>query len=118
MRSVEIPVLIVGGGPVGLSTAIGLRKLGVACMLVERHATTLDFPKGRRVTVRSMEIFRQWDLEQEVVQLSLPRSKSLFVFHGESLFAEDFRRVGLSAPETTPMSPTQEVICSQERLEL
>ena len=29
-------------------------------MLVERHPSTLDFPKGRRVTVRSMEIFRQW----------------------------------------------------------
>jgi 2-polyprenyl-6-methoxyphenol hydroxylase-like FAD-dependent oxidoreductase len=64
-----------------------------------------------------MEIFRQWDLEREVVQLSLPRSKSLFVFHGETLFAEDFRRVRLSPPETTSMSPSQEVICSQERLE-
>ncbi len=58
MASVETPVLIVGGGPVGLSTAIGLRELGVACVVAERHATTLDFPKGRRVTVRSMEIFR------------------------------------------------------------
>jgi putative polyketide hydroxylase len=117
MRSVETPVVIVGGGPVGLSTAVGLRRLGVECMVVERHPTTLDFPKGRRVTVRSMEIFRQWDLEQDIVQVSLPRTESLFVFRGESLLAHDFRRVGRSAPETTPLSPTQEVICSQELLE-
>jgi 2-polyprenyl-6-methoxyphenol hydroxylase-like FAD-dependent oxidoreductase len=64
--SIETPVLILGGGPVGLSTAIGLRKLGVECTVVERHPATLDFPKGRRVTVRSMEIFRQWDLEQAI----------------------------------------------------
>ena len=75
----------------------GLRTFGVPCMLVERHPTTLDFPKGRRVTVRSMEIFRQWDLKQEIVQLSLPRTESLFVFSGESLFVEDFHRLDLSA---------------------
>lgn len=115
--SVETPVLIVGGGPVGLSTAIGLRKLGVECMVVERHPATLDFPKGRRVTVRSMEIFRQWDLEQEIVQVSLPRTESLFVFSGESLSAHDFHRLALRSPETNTTSPTQEVICSQELLE-
>lgn len=116
-QSVETPVLILGGGPVGLATAIGLRKLGVACIVVERHPATLDFPKGRRVTVRSMEIFRQWDLEQEIVQVSLPRNESLFVFQGESLFAQDFHRFDFPAPETKPTSPTQEVICSQELLE-
>lgn len=49
--------------------------------------------------------------------MSLPRDESLFVFRGESLFAKDFRRFGAPAPGTTPLSPTQEVICSQELLE-
>lgn len=117
MPSLEVPVLIVGGGPVGLATAIGLRRHGVDCLLVERHPGTLEFPKGRRVTVRSVEIFRQWGLEDSVVAVSLPRSESLFVFRGDSLFAEDFSRVDLRTAETQSLSPTHEIICSQELLE-
>src|SRR6266700_2436667 len=49
-RSVDVPVLVVGGGPVGLLMATGLRHFGVDCLVVEKHASTLDFPKGRRVT--------------------------------------------------------------------
>jgi 2-polyprenyl-6-methoxyphenol hydroxylase-like FAD-dependent oxidoreductase len=112
----EIPVLIVGGGPIGLTAAVGLRNLGVDCMLVERHRGTLGFPKGRRVTVRSVEIFRQWNLEAAVTDVSLPRSESLFVYRGETLFAREFERTPQSA-ETTPFSPTQELICSQDVLE-
>jgi putative polyketide hydroxylase len=85
-------------------------------MLVERHPGTLDFPKGRRVTVRTMEAFRQWGLEAAITGVSLPRAESLFVYSGETLFAREFRRT-LQSPETTPHSPTQEVICSQDVLE-
>src|SRR5512135_3517126 len=104
MPSLEVPVVIVGGGPVGLAVAIGLRHHGVDCLLVERHPSTLDFPKGRRVTVRSVEIFRQWGLEDSIVAVSLPRSESLFVFRGGSLFADDFSRVDLGTAETTELS--------------
>ena len=52
--SLEVPVLVVGGGPVGLLMAVGLRHGGVDCLVVEKHASTLDFPKGRRVTTRTV----------------------------------------------------------------
>jgi 2-polyprenyl-6-methoxyphenol hydroxylase-like FAD-dependent oxidoreductase len=108
--------VIVGGGPVGLSTAIGLRRLGIDCLLVERHPATLDFPKGRRVTVRSMEIFRQWGLEQVVTAVALPRDESLFIYNGETLLADDFRRVG-QVRHDSGASPTWEAICLQDLLE-
>jgi 2-polyprenyl-6-methoxyphenol hydroxylase-like FAD-dependent oxidoreductase len=57
--TVDVPVLIVGGGPVGLLTALGLRHFGVECTVVEKHVSTLDFPKGRRVNTRRVEILRQ-----------------------------------------------------------
>jgi putative polyketide hydroxylase len=114
---VDVPVLIVGGGPVGLSTAIALRRFGVDCVLVERHASTLDFPKGRRVTVRTMEIFRQWGLEEAVEAAALPREESLAIYWGETLLASDFRRASAPSVTETTNSPTQEVICSQELLE-
>ncbi|MGZ6535798.1 MAG: FAD-dependent monooxygenase [Actinomycetota bacterium] len=114
---IEVPVLIVGGGPVGLAMAVGLRHFGVDCMVVEKHASTLDFPKGRRVTTRTVEIFRQWGLEGSVSDVSLPRADSLFAFEGETLLGDDFRRRELPVDDVNPASPTRELICSQERLE-
>src|SRR5512144_91452 len=117
LRTVDVPVLIVGGGPVGLSMAIGLRHFGIDCMLVEKHASSLDFPKGRRVNTRTVEIFRQWGLEAAVTEVSLPRADSLFVFDGETLLGADFQRRRMPFDEVTPSSPTRELICSQELLE-
>src|SRR5680860_550630 len=93
----EVEVLVVGGGPVGLGMAIGLRSLGVGCMVVERHPSTLDFPRGRGITVRTMEIFRRWGLEHDIVTAGLPRGESLYVFSGDKLLSTDFTRVGLPA---------------------
>jgi len=115
--ALEVPVLILGGGPIGMSTALGLRHLGVECMLVERHPSTLDFPKGRRVTTRTVEIFRQWGLEAAVSEVSLARGTSMFVFEGETLLGPGFTRRAFPYDETSRSSPVREQMCSQERLE-
>ena len=69
-ESWNTPVVIVGGGPVGLAMAIGLRHFGIECTLVEQHLSTLDFPRGRGVNVRIMEILRRW------VQLPVSRRRT------------------------------------------
>ncbi len=115
--TVDVPVLIVGGGPVGLLTALGLRHFGVDCTVVEKHVSTLDFPKGRRVNTRTVEILRQWGLEAAVADVSLARAESLFAFEGETLLAPDFQRRELPVDDVNPASPTRELICSQEQLE-
>ncbi|NED79575.1 monooxygenase, partial [Streptomyces sp. SID11233] len=53
----ETPVLICGGGLVGLSTAVLLAGRGVRPLVVERHPGTSLLPKGRGLNVRSMEIY-------------------------------------------------------------
>src|SRR5262249_60379637 len=84
MADVEVPVLVVGGGPVGLCTAIGLRHFGIDCLLVERHPSTSLFPKGRAISTRSMEIFRQWGIEAAVTAGGLPRGGRLFLYFGHT----------------------------------
>jgi 2-polyprenyl-6-methoxyphenol hydroxylase-like FAD-dependent oxidoreductase len=40
---IDVSVLIVGAGPVGLLMAAGLRHFGVDCMVVEKHASSWTF---------------------------------------------------------------------------
>jgi 2-polyprenyl-6-methoxyphenol hydroxylase-like FAD-dependent oxidoreductase len=117
MADLAVPVLVVGGGPVGLSTAIGLRRFGIDCLLVERHPSTSLFPKGRGISTRTMEIFRQWGIEAEVTAAGLPREESLFIYLGDTLTAPEFHRFGSKDVGVTDASPTRPLICSQDALE-
>jgi 2-polyprenyl-6-methoxyphenol hydroxylase-like FAD-dependent oxidoreductase len=63
---IRVPMLIVGSGPAGLVTGIGLARHGVRSMLVERHASTSIFPRATGVSTRSMEIFRGWGIDDAV----------------------------------------------------
>jgi putative polyketide hydroxylase len=65
-RTRETDVLVVGGGLVGLTTALVLRHHGVAVTLVEKRPTTSAQPKARRFHVRSMEVFRELGLAATV----------------------------------------------------
>ena len=59
----RVPVLVVGGSLVGLSTSVFLGRLGVRHLLVERHAGTSVHPRGRGNNVRTMELFRTAGIE-------------------------------------------------------
>jgi putative polyketide hydroxylase len=61
------PVLVVGGGVVGLTTALFLAKHQVSCVLAERHPDLLLHPRARGLTPRTMEVYRQVGLEQPIL---------------------------------------------------
>jgi 2-polyprenyl-6-methoxyphenol hydroxylase-like FAD-dependent oxidoreductase len=62
----DIPIVIVGGGPVGLGLAIELGQRGIQCVLVERYLSPQPIPKGQNLTQRTMEHFHFWGAEQEL----------------------------------------------------
>ncbi|XP_031480328.1 uncharacterized protein LOC116250661 [Nymphaea colorata] len=65
-----LPVLIVGGGPVGLILSILLTKLGVGCTVVEKGDSFSHHPQAHFINNRSMELFRKLDgLEKEILEL-------------------------------------------------
>ena len=57
------PVVIVGGGPVGLGLAIELGQRGIRCVLVEAYTQPQPIPKGQNLTQRTMEHFHFWGAE-------------------------------------------------------
>jgi 2-polyprenyl-6-methoxyphenol hydroxylase-like FAD-dependent oxidoreductase len=61
-----VPVLIVGGGPVGLTLALSLSRQGVRSLLVNDRRTTTAHPKLDVINCRSMEIFRQLGLADKI----------------------------------------------------
>jgi 2-polyprenyl-6-methoxyphenol hydroxylase-like FAD-dependent oxidoreductase len=62
----RVPVLVVGAGPAGLTTAIALARHGVRCLLVDRRADPSGLPRATSVSTRSMELLRALGLEEEV----------------------------------------------------
>ncbi|MEC7256246.1 MAG: FAD-dependent monooxygenase [Pseudomonadota bacterium] len=72
MADIDIPVLIIGAGGCGLTASIGLSGLGIPSLLVERRARTGTLPKARYINQRTMEVFRQYGLEQALVARAMP----------------------------------------------
>src|SRR5262245_50256535 len=105
-HAIEVSVLIVGGGPVGLCAAIALPRFGIDGLVVGRHDSTALLPKGRGLAIRTLEICRQWGIEERVTAAGLPREESLYNYFGDTLLARDFQR--LARPDRFPSvhSPT------------
>src|ERR1043165_7883061 len=71
----EVPVLIVGGSLVGLTTAMLLGHLGVESLAVERHAGTAIHARAGHFQLGTTEMLRQVGLEETV------RAASLKTYH-------------------------------------
>ena len=109
-----VPVVIVGGGPVGLSIAILLQRFGIEFVLVERNATTTDHPKARGTYTRTMEIFRQWGIDGLMKRHALPDGSDFFSFC-TSMTGHEWGRTN---PEpNVGHSPCWKIIQSQDTVE-
>ena len=68
MADDEVPVVIVGGSLVGLSTAVFLGAQGVPSLVVERHPGTAIHPRAALVSQRTIEQYRALGLQGEIEQ--------------------------------------------------
>src|SRR6202795_2854347 len=116
---IEVPVLIVGGGPVGLTASILLSQHGIRSLLVERHPGTAILPKARGINARTMEMYRQLGIEQAIRDAGLSTERTGFIVWTESLAGREIeRRVpGRMAPANRGASPVLNCLCAQDDLE-
>ena len=67
MTTIRTQVLIVGGGPVGLATAMELTYQGIDCVVVEPRSTvSATRPRAKTTSARTMELFRRWSFADEI----------------------------------------------------
>ncbi|WP_252867477.1 FAD-dependent oxidoreductase [Janthinobacterium lividum] len=68
----HVPVLIVGGGPVGLATALGLARHGVRCVLIEADDGVCTGSRAICISRRSLEIIERLGALDGFISKGLP----------------------------------------------
>src|SRR5258708_1172150 len=115
----DIPVLISGGGPVGLTASLLLSQHGVRSLLVERHPSTALTPKARGINARTMEVFSQCDIEAAIRDAGLAEGRLGLIVWTETLAGREIeRRVpGRATAKNMAVTPVSNCLCAQDDLE-
>ena len=109
----DSPVLIIGGGPVGLALAADLGWRGVGCVLVERSDGTIEHPKTQNINMRTMEFCRRWGISEKVRELGFPKDYPLDVIHVTSLAGWELARQNY--PSHSALQSPPDVLEPQQR---
>lgn len=110
------PVLIIGGGPVGLALACDLGWRGVSCVLIEQGDGTVGTPKMNEVNIRSMEVCRRWGITGQIDDCPFPANYPLDSAFVTSLFGHELGRVHRPAradQRSESYGPVRMQVCSQ-----
>src|SRR5215510_2112856 len=114
--TIETPVLIVGGGPVGLALAADLGWRGAPCIVVEQGEGPADHPRATAINARSMEFMRRWGVAEAVRKASAPEDFPHTALYCTTLTGFEIARIdrphhGGRGPTTT--SPERAQRCNQ-----
>ncbi|WP_353557456.1 FAD-dependent oxidoreductase [Paraburkholderia terrae] len=72
METIEVDVMICGGGPCGLMLANELGRRGVSVLLADEKTSTAFNPQANATQARTMEHFRRLGFSEEIRALGLP----------------------------------------------
>ena len=115
----EHPVLIAGGGLVGLSTAMFLAQHGISSLAIERLRGGSPVPRAAFFHMRTIELFRNAGIEDEVRK----QSEKEFVpegaidHHGHAFGQEARRHHSSLNAGVDALTPCRRLFISQPGLE-
>jgi 2-polyprenyl-6-methoxyphenol hydroxylase-like FAD-dependent oxidoreductase len=87
------PILIVGGGPTGLTAALELSRMGVAVRLIDKREAPATTSRAIGVQARTLELFEQRGLAGEMVRLGNRGRFASIYGGGKRVFRLDFGHV-------------------------
>src|SRR6185312_9694584 len=110
------PVLIIGGGPVGLALALDLGWRGVPCTLVEQGDGEVIDAKMFATGIRTVEFCRRWGLAEQVKDWGYPRDFPFDNVFVTGLTGYEIGRIPMPALKDAPpfaISPETFAHCPQ-----
>jgi 2-polyprenyl-6-methoxyphenol hydroxylase-like FAD-dependent oxidoreductase len=115
MSAEPIPVLIAGGGPVGLALAIELGMAGIRCLVVEKRDGTISIPKMSGLSIRSMEFNRRWGIAETVQNSGWPKTHPQGLVYCTSMVGFELARHHVPAyvDQKLDYTPEPRVACAQ-----
>jgi 2-polyprenyl-6-methoxyphenol hydroxylase-like FAD-dependent oxidoreductase len=90
--NIDTEVLVVGGGPVGLTLASDLAVRKRSTILVESRQGPTTHPKATLLGARSMEYFRRWGLDDAIYKRALPPDKNYWIIFCTRLSGHEIAR--------------------------
>lgn len=112
----ERPILIVGGGPVGLALATEFGMRGVHCILIEQRDGKVNLPKMNTVSTRTMEFCRRWGVAGQVKKAGIGEDYPLDVRFITSMAGYEllrFKYPSYRERGRLDYSPEGNCVCSQ-----
>jgi 2-polyprenyl-6-methoxyphenol hydroxylase-like FAD-dependent oxidoreductase len=91
--SPEVPVLIAGAGPTGLTAALELSRLGVAVRIVDRAPERSTTSRALGIQARTVELLRVRGVGDELVRLGNPARATTLYSEGKRLAAIELHRM-------------------------
>lgn len=91
--AVDTDVLIVGSGPAGASAALFLSTLGVDNVMITKYRWTANTPRAHITNQRTMEIFRDVGIEDQVLAEATPHEMIGDTVFCTSIAGEEIGRI-------------------------
>ncbi|KAJ4983886.1 2,4-dichlorophenol 6-monooxygenase [Stagonosporopsis vannaccii] len=89
----DYPVLIIGAGPSGATTALLLAQMGVKSLFVSKHKNTANTPRAHIFNQRAMEVLRDAGLERYLEKVATPANEMQHTSWLDSLAGEEYGRL-------------------------
>jgi len=115
VQDFDTPILIAGGGPVGMALAAELGYHGQNCMVIERRDGVVSHPKMNMISTRTMEFARRWGFAKELREKAWPPDHPLNVSFITSLMGHEIASFHFPAykDRVWPHTPEGHQRCSQ-----